>query len=483
MAQRTSKIGWSAGAIVLLGACLSAAAQNDPMEKHGGHPLANRRATLEELLDQPDWGPRPQPASVQPPAGKEIDEPAMAEPPQPNRPNRRPQADQMPAPPAVPLDAQQDVTRDLQAAIDERNRLVDRADLFDTINTILREEKELVKRFAVRSAALARQKQAADHVDMLNHPGANLVSPAAKADAMQAWRNAQARAQAADRAWQQQVNTLQPLYERVQPVFGPWMACYWRMRQAIQFDRRDPNRQRTLGVLEGAVRQRADFHEGRVLSAILNVYDGDAAGAEDHLQKACEGMAKYSLFGTPFANDCCYAYLLLGRTNQVSDFIGTLRKLDAGRQTVVRCWLVGLSGMISCKDSEAATYLQKALAKADVFKKDKDVPAEAAAILGDGALFRLTANNESQRNTDKAREILARARPEWNAWQLVRARAALAAADGNWADAVAQMDRCAEACPPSLADEVQAQRQAYAAQTPWFRSRVADRREPGDRRR
>lgn len=450
------------GTFLLAAACAGANAQRGAKDPRGRGPAERGPATLADLLDQPDWGPPP---PIQPPAP----EPPVAPQPAPDSPAPRPRVDQMPPRPPVDFD----VVRDLQAAIDERNRIVDQADLFDTMATILREEQQLLRLATDCRAALVQLNRAADLVGMLTHPGANQVAEADKANARQALQNAQANHQAARGAWQQQMNVVGQLHAQIRPAVGPWMACYWRMRRAIQFDRRDPNRASTLKVLEDAVRARGDFYEGRVLAAILQVYDGNAGAAEDHLKQACDGMLKFSLFGTPFANDCCHAYLLLGRPDMVEGFVAVLRKLDPGRQTAVRCWLVGLSGMLSCEDNEAATYLQKALAKVDVFKKDKDVPAEAAALLGDAALFRLTANNEAQRDVDKARQILDKTPRQWDAWQVLRARAALAAADGNWADARTLLGKVAEACPPNLAEEIAAQRGAYAEQKPWTRPRPA----------
>lgn len=459
------------GAILLSGACVTAFAQKDPMDKHGGHPLARRPSTLADLLDQPAWeNPPPPPAEAGPgfpaPESVEAGKDAAVPPAAPTPP--RPRGELM----EPRRGGQRNVPDDLREAIDDRHRLVDRANLFETLERIIREERELAKRAAVLNAAVRSQNHAAEQANMLNHPGATMVSPGAKSAAMQAWRNAQAKTLNARNEWQRQVNVVQPLIESVQPEIGPWMECYWRMRRAVQFDRRDPNRQAVLGILKDAVGSRADFIEGRVLAAILEVFDGNAAGAEDHLKTACKGMARYNLFGTPFANDGCLGYLLLGRPDMVGDFIAAVRKLDAPRQTAFRCWLVGLGGMLQCKDNEAAAYLQKALAKIDFYKKDKEVPAEAAALLGDAALFRLTAHNEAQRDTDKARDILAGTSPDWDVWQVHRARAALAAADGNWPEAIQHIDRCGQACPPSLAEEVAAQREAYEGQELWIRPRL-----------
>ena len=93
--------------------------------------------------------------------------------------------------------------------------------------------------------------------------------------------------------------------------------------------------------MKQACGRRNDFYEGHVLAAIGQVYDGNADAAREHLKRACEGFAACDLFKSGFAHECCHALLLLGATEEVDAWTDWVRRLDAKRQTPVKCWLVG----------------------------------------------------------------------------------------------------------------------------------------------
>lgn len=439
----------------------------------GGHPLnREKRPTLEDLLNAPDWGAEPaaaRPKATTLPAPTEVQEEASVE----SRAQEVDAADGGRSAPPRPDGggAPRHVTREAQDLVAERNRIIDHSDMFDNLTEIFGHEARAAERWAILQQCLKRQRLAAGTVDQITALGGK-AAPGARDRAVDEFRRVERDTRDAHGDWMQAMNVLQPLYERIQPALADWTTCYARMRSLLQADRRDPNRRAVLDVLDGAVAIRPDFYEGRVLAALAEAYEGRPDAAGEHLKQACEGFAQFRLFGTSFAHDCCHAYLLLGQPDMVERYVADLRKLDARRQTSVRCWLVGCYGMLSCRDGEADTFFQKALAKANVFTA-KQLPPGVEPLLGDAALFSLTANTEVKRSVDKARKILEKAPAECDDWRVVRARSALAAADGAWDEAITLLDACGKAAPPTIDAEIAAQREAYGSKAPWIRPRPA----------
>lgn len=403
---------------------------------------------LADLLNAPDWG-------AEPPGGQPADDLGPKDaPPEEQIAREVPDA-------AVP--------QKLQDLVAERNAIIDQSRMFETLPDIFRHENQCAQRWVVLQQCLKRQRIAAGTVDQIRALGGK-AAPGALERALQEFRNAQRDSEAAHGVWRQEINALQPLYERVRPAIAKWLSCYQRMRSLLRPDRRDPNRRGVLNVLDAAILQRDDFYEGHVLAALSEIYDGDADAALKHLGRARAGFDKFRLYDSVFAHDWCDAYLLLGQPGSVEQFVAEIRKLDALRQTSVRCWLVGRCGMLQGRDNEADGFFQKALTKAKVFT-EKGPPAGVEPLLGDAALFYLTANQEAKRNVDKARKILEEAPRGCDDWRVIRARAALAAADGAWDDAIKRLDACRGAAPPTIDGELAAQREAYGSKEPWSRPR------------
>lgn len=247
-----------------------------------------------------------------------------------------------------------------------------------------------------------------------------------------------------------------------------WSACYQEMRALLRPDRGDANLPRILDALERDIKQRKDFYEGRVLAALGHVYRGNAAKATEHLQLACEGFWKHRLFWTIFAQDSCHVLLLLNRPDDVKDFIEELRKLS--KQTAIRCWLVATYEALLNHEGEARRFFDRALVIAGIPDAER-LPAGTDPLVGDAALFLLTASLESKRDVDRARAILGKTPPESRDWRILRARSALEANDGNWDAAMRLLDDATRIAPPTLADDIRAQRDAYAARRSWVRPR------------
>jgi hypothetical protein len=424
-----------------------AAAQQATREAKGGHPLANRSGSLADLLEMPDWdaaGPPPQAEEhreIQPDAVP----PAPAEEPPPGR------VKVIPGPAPVQLQAKPNIRIDIQALIDKRNRIIDGCQLFETIEKIYREEAVLGQRLRVHQAAaveLNHAQQACTQVYALGKAGAQL-----QIAANQRLRNADTNLKAAAREVAAQQQVLSPLYDAISPHLQPWIETYMQIRALLKPDRRDPNRLIVLEALEAATNHRHDFYEGHVLAALALAYEGDADASQQHLAKACVGYVRYRLSCSPLGPDCCHGYLLLRKPEMVSDYVSWIKQKDnANRKTWVLCWLVGNAEMIAGKDNEAKRYFDRALSEVGVFskkeKKNQSPPPEP--LLGDAALFYATTANEKIRDLDKAEEILARAGDDSDCWQVLQARAAVHAADGDETKAKAALEACRERAPRVL---------------------------------
>jgi tetratricopeptide (TPR) repeat protein len=225
-----------------------------------------------------------------------------------------------------------------------------------------------------------------------------------------------------------------------------------------------------LGIMEQACGRRNDFFEGRVLAALGQAYEGNVDAAKAHLKNACEGFAACELFKSGLAHDCCHAFLLLNAPEEVEAWTDWVRRLDARRQSSVKCWLVGQAAMLRGKANEADQYFGKAISKSKMLAKDKPLPAPPT-LVGDAACFYLTCENEKLLKVDKARELLGKVPANDASWQVLRARAALAAQDGEWQKAVDVLDECAKHVPKTLDNEVTAQREAYTQKQRWLRSK------------
>jgi len=105
--------------------------------------------------------------------------------------------------------------------------------------------------------------------------------------------------------------------------------------------------------------------------------------------------------------------------------------------------------MLAGKDNDAKTYFDRALAKAGAFRKEDPQPV-AEPLLGDAAFFYATTSNDKLRNLDKAKELLAKAPATSECWQVLRAKAAVHAAEGAHDDAHTALAVCRKRAPAVL---------------------------------
>lgn len=236
----------------------------------------------------------------------------------------RPQAVQAPAP-AAPMELTQ-----LTELIQQRNTAVNACDLFNTLSEIVVAEKTLRQLVTDWKNAVRIANAAIAEANMLNNPGANLVSKAAKQSAENAKRNALQRRDAANQALHTfRSNTLQPLYKKIQPHLGDWMTSYRKIREFVIPRCTDPNHQAVIGALEQAVRNQDDFFEGRVLAACCLAYQGQLKPCHDHLDNAHRFIEKHYLAVSPTlaAHDCAVACIVAGIPAKVERFIQDIKKV------------------------------------------------------------------------------------------------------------------------------------------------------------
>jgi hypothetical protein len=376
-----------------------ATAKNEP----GGHPLADCTGDLANLLNAPNW-----PTTTSP---------AVAD-------------------PTVALKAQE--------LIKNRNAIIDKSDFFNTLVKIrdeypvligLQRQLLLAKRVAYEAQIFYNQ------VVAMKEAGQAFVAIAKKQ-----FDDANAKLRNAIVAEQNQQQKLAPLVKKRNDAIGPWLRNYRELRSLHVEDRRDPNRPAILAALEQATIGRHDFYEGHVLAALALAYEGKADAADRHLQAACAGFAQFGLFGGDWGADCCQAYLLLEKPEQVKDYVATIRKLAATRQTPLLCWLVAQAAVLDGKENEAKTYFERSLRAAGFY--DKKEPILPEQLVGEAARFYAIADKAG--DLDKAKTILSRATKGADHWQYLRGEAAVHEADGETAAARRSLEGCRERAPQTL---------------------------------
>jgi len=405
--------------------------------------------SLEELFGIPDWSAEVAPREMGGPSvGAADTSSAPRESSRTETTNEtvagRPRLDPQPlVRPALPDPA---VRQTIEALISRRNQIIDRCSFFKTVETIWQEEVELVRRLELNRVAAINLNAANARLQQVVAMGIHGEKFLPAAQTQQ--RVAKDTLQTASKNVVLQREKLHPLYQKIGGNLGPLMQVYHDMRRLLVPDRRDPNRAAVLAGLELATAQRDDFYEGRVLAAMSQAYDGNTAAAERHLTAACVGLDRYALYGTPWAADCCLAYLFLGQPGNVETYVARLKRLDSKRQTPLICWLVGQAEMLEGKDNEAKKYFERALSRAGFY--DKKQPPVPEPLLGDVAFFYATAKNDTIRNLDKAKALLERVPEQSDRWEVLRARAALLAAEDDTTAARATLDACRERAPGTL---------------------------------
>jgi tetratricopeptide (TPR) repeat protein len=255
----------------------------------------------------------------------------------------------------------------------------------------------------------------------------------------------------------------------LQPHVPRWIELYRQMADFLppRFD--DPHRSQVVGVLEAAIRKRKDFFEAQVLAAIGRAYDGHVTEATQHLDGAIEVIESCgsALYPSLVAHDCAYACILAGQPEKVELFIKLIKeKIDATDQYQRQQWLVAVYACAVGNEGDARTYFRRVLSKVGFIQK-RTVPV-SPILVGDAAFFFLTQSTASLTAAQvadykqMAEQLLENVPTEdpW-VWQLLRAKAALAADQGEWGTALKHLEDCEEVCPRTIDAEVQAVKAGY----------------------
>jgi hypothetical protein len=412
-------------AVLAFATALAAAA--DPKEEEGAHPLAGRNGGLAELLRQAEKMERE--AASKPTDGGAATGTATS--------GTSPAGAPAGAPPRAPGDtagaAPRPRTFDLHDAILQRNAIVDEGRLFEKIEGLLKEQEAYIKQ----------------------------------------WRGARGRP--SPKVRQELTARLDKckdlLADLREPLFR-WLGCYGDLRRFLPQDRADPNLRSAVEVLRQQASLRPDFVEGRALAALGCVYTGQPDDARTLVGEARTFIERHAILGTPVAADCCLVSLLLGKPAEIDGYVRQVRAQKIGDRTSQGCRVVAMHAVLIGDEESAEKYFGIALARAAEVAKAADtrVPDDLA---GDAAFCFLTPFGDSHRDASKARELLAKVPEDSTVWQVLRARAALAAESDDFDTAVALVKKAKQRCPPSLTRECDAMLASYQAKERWRRSRPA----------
>lgn len=263
-----------------------------------------------------------------------------------------------------------------------------------------------------------------------------------------------------------------------------WFQTYFRIRALVPSSRRDPNLAGTTQALVRAA-QRKDFMEARILGAVCHMFAGNDDAAAKLLDEASRLLHENQLNPSPFGQDCCLAWLLLGQPERVKGYVGVLtnKKLVPERlMTSFQATLVAMHEWQTYQFNDAKKYFNLAIDKAQILKAD-DLSEGAQSLAADAALFFLVAGNPGVRNPTQGARLLARIPDDNRMWRVLRARAALsaskaadAATDGTeaellWEEAVKELDACRQDSLPTLDKEIDAQLAKYRGKQLWYRER------------
>lgn len=364
-----------------------------------------------------------------------------------------------------PVDPQR-IAGEMRRLIEERNQIVDRSALFQTLRELRRNEPRFSALVAAVKVATQNAKNAQNQLNIVAGmargagPGGPGPGAANVAAAEANLGNAMAIRTNAISAANQFYNTeLMPRYQRIGPALPRFFENYCQMRKLIPLDRQHPARDQLLAELDRGIQLNREFVEGHVLTGILCAYAGKANEAEAAFKNASDMNEQCGLAFTPLGYDCSYGLLLVGKPNLVDGYVKTLKAFDADRETSAACWLIGAHAFSKGQYNEASKFLYKAFTKAD--------EAASPQLRGEVAWLFLFAENK--RDIEKAQKLLKGLDAE-SAWQVKRGNAGLAAEQGAFAQALALMEGCRASAPPHFDAELSAQQNDYKAGKVWLRS-------------
>ena len=271
--------------------------------------------------------------------------------------------------------------------------------------------------------------------------------------------DASGKKRAAEQLAQRHSLSLQEHYQRMRRDGTAFFQSYQTLRRYLPH-RRDSSNLTIADVVKQRGNESPDFVEGHIVAAVAYIYQGSDAEAMLLLESANEIFKRYPpLVGTTIAEDCCATWLLLGRPDKIGVFISSIESVDAKVRTASQEWLLAANAAIRGRADEANKKYSVAMRKAKV-DASSALKAEAALAALEGAV--------TSGKIRRAREFL-RGTEHESEWPVLQARAAIAAAEERWEEAILLLDEAAGLAPPCLESVFAEQRAAYKGGEPWIK--------------
>lgn len=354
----------------------------------------------------------------------------------------------------------------LDALIQQRHALVDACKFFQLINQNLKAQQQV----AVANAQLLQANVAIGKANTDINIARVQNNEALESRARGNLDAAQRAAQAAGNALQVAINNNRGLWGELQPNIIKFLGLYQKMKTFVVQDRGSPQLAAARGVFDRACAGRADFHEGRVLAALCEIYVGQRQAAQEHLAKGLF-FGQELFFAWPPASEMCLAYLLLGQPAAVDPWVKWVKGLDEARKTPTRCFLVALHGVVDCRDNQAAEWFERCGRRLTATAKKQNRPdVRPAEMAGAWAHFLLTCPNTKLRDVQKAKGLVNGLQPQAS-WYVARAAGAVHAAQGSWQGAVREVALAVEHGPVVLGEELSGELEKYKNSELWTRPR------------
>ena len=262
------------------------------------------------------------------------------------------------------------------------------------------------------------------------------------------------------------IGQIQPLDNYLQRARPKWAEIYSQMGQLVPRDVTDPLAKAVADAWDAAGANENDFVEAHVLGAVSKIYAGDQVSAEKLLQRASNFLKASQLHGLPVAVDCCHGWLLLGKPRMCQDYVTYLKNLPDTATAIGQDWAIGLHAYADGKLHDGADDFSRAVGKAI---KLRSILAQEAppALWGDAVVSLLQTDLV---NAGRGRNFFKTAGPvvvSDGCWQVLRARAMIAADAADWKPAVALLEVCAERAPGAMQAELADHLAAYRQQQVW----------------
>jgi hypothetical protein len=257
-----------------------------------------------------------------------------------------------------------------------------------------------------------------------------------------------------------------PLENYLQAARPKWAEIYYQMGQLVPRDATDPLAKALADAWDAVGVNENAFVEAHVSAAVAKIYAGDPAAAEKLLQRASNFLKASQLHGLPVAVDCCHGWLLLGKPRMCQDYVTYLKNLPDTATLIGQDWAIGLHAYAERKLNGGAAYFSRALG--DAIKLRETLAQEAPpALWGDAVVSLLQADEVS---VNRGRNFFKKAGPAVvsdGGWQVLRARAMIAADAEAWKPAVALLVACKERAPGTMRAELENQLAAYRQPRSW----------------